>query len=619
MPTQDTGGEGLGSRGVGFLARFKELVGRLRPYRREVFLGVLSLQLVNAIEIFLPQLLSRVIDDLVQGATSRRLLFWGGIYFAITIVQSVFRYLWRVWLLQSSIFAGTDLRFQFVEALGRLRYSFFEKRSSGDLMSLAVSDAEAVRLALGPGILMAADVSFYFLLVPIALWRISPIWTLCSLAPLSVLPFFVIWHQRRIETLYSKNQQQFADLNGAANELVGNLPVTRAFAVEAVQERRLDRVAHTYLQSSLKLTSFQVLLSPVLDLGLSVGMTVLLVLASQDFLSASPLPGLTLGAFVAFQRYLQKLIWPITAVGFVLNMIQRALTSSDRLSSVLHSTETEAPPRTRNFAFSNPHAPVLEIRNLTFFYPGVPTRKILSKASLRIERGERVAILGAIGSGKTTLLGLLARLYDPAPGNILVCGRDVLDWDLPELRSVFAFAPQDAFVFAPDVQKNLRLGSQSRDRHRDTCDDALEYQQILDRTHLTGELDLTAAVHAGGRNLSGGQRQRVSLARGWATGAEIFVVDDALSAIDPYRERRILMELIEANRTLLYVTHRDTALEYMDRVYRLEGGELVEIKDLGGAQKRARARMEMDPGRTGGDRVRSVGDSVSTSRIGTFD
>jgi ATP-binding cassette, subfamily B, multidrug efflux pump len=545
--------------------------------RKLVFWGMLTLILVDLLEIVPPLLLKRAIDHLSLPSQFQVIAECAILYFAVFFFQGLGRYGWRMFLIRSSYLSGRDLRHEFVNHLFKLPPAFYDKNRVGDLMSLSNGDVESVRQYLGPGILTLADSLFYLLSVPVAMALLSPKLTLIVLLPLPLIPIVVMAYEKRIHLRYKASQNHFSEISSMAQESLNGIRVVKAFAQESKQESRFRKLGETYIELNLKLARTQSSFGPLMDFFTSLGLVALIWWGGLEVIDGS----VSLGTLVAFQRYMQKMVWPMIAVGFSMSMYQRAKASSERLTDVLirQSEITEKSPALGRTRKQNPDPREIRIQNLSFAYPSNPERMVLKNVSLQVEKGMRVALMGGVGSGKTTLLQLLPRLYQAPEKTIHVGGSFIEDWNLQELRKSFGMVTQDVFLFSDTLEKNISFREPhlaANHRTEKVIQRVKEAEFSQDLQHL--ENGLLTVLGERGVTLSGGQKQRVSIARALFDQPPVLLFDDALSAVDVKTESRLLASLRQhlGGSTLLYSAHRLSSVRDADLIAVLHQGELVQ-------------------------------------------
>lgn len=558
----------------------------LWKYRGFVGIGIATLVVVDLLEILPPVFLKRAVDVTLESGPTRILVWIALSYLGVALIQGACRYGWRMYLIRASLFAGRDLRGRFSRHLFGLSASFFDRTPVGELMSLATNDVEAVRMMIGTGLLIAADAFFYFISVPVAMYLLSPKLTLLAFAPLPIIPWLVLRNEREVHSRFEKVQESFAALSAMAQESLTGVRVLKGFAREDAQTRRFLAKGEQYVALNMSLARVQSSFGPTLDFTMSLGLVLLLFVGGR--LMIFPALGaavISLGTFVAFQRYIQKMVWPMAALGMAVSFYQRSISSSNRLKEVFKA-RTDVPespsPQLPALLVRGKTPGAVEFRGLTFRFPG-SEHDALKDISLKIGAGERVAFVGAVGAGKSALLQLLPRLYPVAPGMLFVDGIDVNEWPLEELRRQVGFVSQDVFLFSETVTENVAFGLQQWVENAQTSPDlSIEEATRLAAVHdevlgLSGSYRTRLGER--GVNLSGGQKQRLTIARAIAKGPSILVLDDALSSVDVQTEEKILRGLRarpERN-TEVISAHRISTIKDADRIVVLEQGMIRQV------------------------------------------
>lgn len=575
-----------------FLEESSDIRRLIFRYRWMAGIGLLSLVVVDGIDAVLPWLLKEVVDGVVEGGDS--LGTFAAVYLGLTLLQGVGRYGWRMYLVRMSIFAGRDLRQEFAAHVFRLSASFFGRKRVGDLMSLATNDTQAVRNALGSGLIVLGDALIYILTIPVAMFLLSPQLAALSLTPLLIIPFVVHWCEREVHSRFDRVQESQAQLSAMAQEGLSGIRVTKAFAREDRQIERFRLAGEEYVRLNMRLARIQSIFDPSLDFLMSLGMVALLYFGGQWVITDA----VTLGTFVAFQRYIQRMIWPMAAIGVSLTIYQQAVASSKRLK-LIHSESSDVPESTHP-QLPGPRAVSgeIEFQGLHFRYTE-ESDWILKNINLRVEPGQRVALVGPIGSGKSTLVSLVPRIYPIADGMLRVDGLDVNAWDLHELRNRVAFVSQEVFLFSESVSENLRLaGDASVDSILKMTEMAGVHREIL---RLSEGYDTRLGER--GVNVSGGQKQRLTIARALLKPAPILILDDALSAVDVETEEHILKSLRDwsARRTELIIAHRISTIQDADLVCVLADGQIIQqgshsnlMKDASGLYRKYYDQQKME-------------------------
>ncbi len=574
-------------------SRFWEETSFLRvylwKYRKWVGIGLGALVLVDFLDVIPPLLLKKVVDvvtseTLAQGA-SKKLFQLAMTYFGIAVVQGVCRYLWRMYFVRASLFAGRDLRGKYARHLFDLSVSFFDRHRMGDLMSLATNDVEGVRLAMGSGVLVFADAVFYLLTIPVAMWFLSPQLTLLACLPLPLIPWIVLRNEKKVHERVEKIQECFGRISAMTQENLNGIRVVKGFAQEEVQYRRLKELGEEYMRLSLSAARVQSTTGPLMDFVMSLGMVGLLFWGGGQLIDHGE-KLITFGTFVAFQRYIQKMIWPMAALGMAANYFQRSLSSTKRLkrvfatqSDIIELPSPALPPFQRGKTQG-----AIEFKNLHFSFPGHP-KIILKGIDLKIQPGERVALVGSMASGKSTILSLLPRLYPVHSGMIFIDGIDINHWPIEELRNQVGYVSQEVYLFSESVFENVAFGlhhwiekGYSVDDHSHLIEESTRLASIHEEIQGL-ELAYKTRLGERGTSLSGGQKQRLTLARALAKEPSILVLDDALAAVDLQTEEKILQSLrSRPNRnTEIVAAHRISTVKDSDRIVVLNEGEIIQM------------------------------------------
>jgi len=510
------------------------------------------------------------VDDLYRGVTSEKLGRYALLLFAIALVSGVFKFWMRQVVIGISRHLEFDLRNQVFEHLQTLPPEYFQGTRTGEILSRATNDLSAVRMMLGPGLMylvntvVVAIVSIGFMVA------ISPRLTLFSLLPLPIVTLSVWLAGERIHRRFEGIQAHFATISARVQESLAGVRLVRAFARE---ERELDdfhRLNREYLRRNLGLIGASSLLNSSLAFLGGVAALLALYLGGRQVVAGR----ITLGQFVAFTVYLGMMNWPMVALGWVVNLFQRGMASYRRILEILDTPPSIASPRVPRRAQAAGVRGAIELRGLTFHYPGA-SRPALRGVTLEVPAGATVAIVGRTGSGKSTLLSLLPRLFDPPPGTVFLDGVDVRDWDLAELRRAIAAAPQDPFLFSATLGENIAYGVERAS--------ALEIERVARVAGLEADVgDFPAGyqtrVGERGITLSGGQKQRATIARAVLRDAPVLLLDDCLSSVDTRTEEIILAALRGemARRTTLIVAHRVSTVREAGLIVVLEEGAIVE-------------------------------------------
>jgi ATP-binding cassette subfamily B protein len=579
---------------------FRRLLGYVRPYRRDFLLGLACVIGTTGIALTAPWVLKHAIDDLTAGVTRGKLAIYGSALLGVGIVGGVFRFLMRRILVGASRHIEYDMRNDFFAQLEKMPVAYFQARRTGDFMSRATNDLNAVRQMVGPAVMYSANTLLGFVVALALMISIDARLTLFSLIPLPFVSLSVKFFGSAIHKRFEEIQAQLSDVSAIVQEALSGVRVVRAYRQEGAELERFRLANAEYLHRNRRLIALQGFFFPSMAFFLGLGSMLVLWLGSVEVIAGR----ITVGEFVAFNAYLTMLAWPMIAFGWVTNMLQRGMASWKRMLEVLDAvpaiqdaTRTQREQRTQSAedslvasGFSRTSGQAIrgeiEFRNLGFAYNGTP---VLDHVSARIEAGQTVAFVGVTGSGKSTLINLLARLHDPPPGTVFVDGQDVREMPLAVLRGAIGFVPQEPFLFSDTLAANVAFGLDAirRERREGQEGQDAERQRRIEQAAAIARLDKDVAdfpkgydtvVGERGITLSGGQKQRTAIARALVIDPQILILDDALSAVDTYTEEEILSRLrgVMRQRTSIIVSHRISTVRDADRIFVLDKGRIVE-------------------------------------------
>lgn len=543
----------------------------LRPlfskYRLWVVGGILALVGVDLCQLLIPRVIKLSIDGLESGVSTPQTLFrWGLVVVVLSLGVAVFRYLWRNLILGFSRYMERDLRDQLFSHLMTLDRSFFQHRTTGELMALATNDLASVQLALGMGLISFVDAIIMTGAVLVFMAYINPDLTLIALSPLPVLAVLTKVLSSRLHKHFSTVQETFSQMTELARSTINAMRLVKIYSREEDQTARFDRVGRTYIKKAMMVATIQGLLFPVSGLVANISLLLVVIFGGRMAINGV----ITLGDFVAFISYLFMLVWPMMAIGWVANLFQRGVTSLSRIQAILD----ERPVLTAMRTGVIPKNPVtsIELRSLNFAYPG-QNSAVLKDITLAFSPGI-FGLVGPTGSGKTTLCHLLARLYPVPDSTILVNGQDLNQLDLAWYRRAVAYAPQEPFLFADTIAANIAFG-----RPEATPEEVEGAARAVGLHEEVGQFGQGYASRIGekGVKLSGGQRQRISLARALLTNAPVLIIDDGLSAIDAATEQQIFTAIMEYAKSAMVImtSHRLAQLAFATQLAVLEDGTIT--------------------------------------------
>jgi ATP-binding cassette subfamily B protein len=542
----------------------------MRRYRWGYVWGTLSCIATNAVAVQFPRVLQVAIDEMKHGVTRERILIFSGLLIAISLVKGVFLYSQRWILIGISREIEFDLRNDLFLHLERQDSGFYQRYRTGDIMARMTNDLNAVRMMLGPALMYSANTVFFTVGALYYVLRISPYLTLVALAPMPVASILVQYLGRKIHDRFERIQASFSEISSQAQENYSGARLIRAFAREESEIGLFERLNRQYISRALRLVQLMGMLWPTLEFILGVSMVITLLAGGHLVLSNR----ITVGDFVAFNTYMIMLIWPIIAVGWVVNLFQRGTASVQRIDELLQA-EPAIDDRAADTAIP-PDAVLhgeIEFRHLNFSYGETP---VLHDISLVIPAGSSLAIVGPTGSGKSTLVNLISRLFEAPEGSLFIDGRPVRDYPLAVLRRNIGMVPQETFLFSETIRENLTFGAPATGPE--------EMLKATEAAHIRQEFEefpqgFETMVGERGVTLSGGQKQRSAIARALLRRPAILILDDALASVDTYTEERILSGLrgYTSGSTSILISHRVSTVRSADRIAVLDHGRIVEL------------------------------------------
>jgi len=545
------------------------LVPYLARYRSKMLVGFLTVVLTVAASMISPWVLKYVVDDLKVAFAGEKLPFYAALIIGMSLVEGFFRFWMRKILIGVSREIEYDLRNDFLEHLQKQSLSFFQSRNTGDIMSRATNDLNAVRSVLGPGIMYSVTTFMTVIVATAILLRINWKLTLLAYVPLALASLTVKKFGQQIHDRFEMIQEQFSTISTKAQENLSGIRVVKAFAREESEVGEFRRLNLEYVKRSVSLIRLWGIFYPLMSALLGMSTVALLWFGGRQVITGR----LSLGEFVAFMGYLGMLIWPTIAAGWVINIFQRGSASMERMLEILEATPDiqEKPGALRPF----PIRGALEIRNLTFKYPN-SAQPVLRDITISVPAGETLAIVGHTGSGKSSLINLIPRLFDPPAGTIFVDGQDIRDWPLAALRMAIGYVPQETFLFSDTIAENIAFG-----KNGIVAEEEVEWAARISHIAediLTFPQKFQTFVGERGITLSGGQKQRVAISRAVSVQPKILILDDSLSNVDTYTEEQILQELSEVmkHRTTILVSHRISTVKNAHQIVVLQEGRVME-------------------------------------------
>ena len=557
-------------------------IGLIKPYLIEnrlfIFLGLASLIAVDILQLIIPRVIKWAVDDLTALRIDvSRLLIYALYITAIALFISIFRYFWRLFLLGVSRRVEEGLRNQLFQHIQTLSPSYFDRTKTGDLMAHATNDIMHIRMAIGMGIVAITDAILLGAAAIGFMAYISVKLTLFVLIPMPLIVFGTRFFSKKMHRRYGQVQASFSDLTEAVRERISGIRIIKAFTREQESNIHLDNKSRDYIDKNLRLVRITGSFFPLMMLFSNLSMALVLFLGGRLTFFGTITPG----DFVAFIAYLGIITWPMMALGWVVNLIQRGKASLDRINQILETRPKIYDPKS---AVTLPEFDGhIEFRNVSFGYesPGEDptacighTSHVLSDINFDLAQGQTLGIVGPPGGGKSTILSLIPRLYDVCSGQILINGMDIRDIQLAQLRSWISFVPQEPFLFAGTIRENILFENK-----------ALDEQQLM-RAVSAASIDETirdfpkgfdTIVGEKGVVLSGGQKQRIALARAFLHDRPILLLDDPISQVDMETGANIVGAIREMSRTktTIIVSHRLSALSFADNIIVLDKGKII--------------------------------------------
>jgi ATP-binding cassette, subfamily B, multidrug efflux pump len=548
------------------------------PYKGKIITGIVCILFGMVFGLLVPYLVGKAVDDLSASPTWNKVIFYPLAVLGVNLVSGFFLFWQRRLLIDTSRHIEFDMRQDFYAALIPQPLEFFQNHRVGDLMSRATNDLSAVRQIVGPMILYTFQAVFALCVVLPILFSINVKLTLLLFLTMPLVSLTVKFLGARIHVRFEKIQEYFSGITARAQENLSGVRVVRAYAQEDAEIAKFQELNLEYANQNLSLVKYAAAMRPLLFFFIGLGFVIIVGVGVPMAVRGE----ITAGEFTAFILYLQRMIWYLIALGYVVNLYQRGTASLKRINQI---QETE--PTIKDEPTVQVQPPVkgkIEFRDLNFAYNGTP---VLQNINLEIEPGQTVAFVGKTGSGKSTLVSLIPRLLEAPTGAVLVDNVPVREYPLEQLRKSIGFVPQETFLFSDTLAENIAFGVDKTEMSGTNGNGAARRQAAIERAvEVAGLKDdvetfpykYQQLVGERGITLSGGQKQRTAIARAVIRDPRILILDDSLSAVDTYTEETILRNLrdVRENRTTLVVAHRVSTIRDADIICVLAGGEIIE-------------------------------------------
>ncbi len=546
------------------------LFAAFKKYRWQLITGTCFVLVAVTLGVFLPRFVGQAIDDLAKhGVTRGKILESVALILGTQLVSGIFLYFQRRTLINMSRYIEYDLRQDFYGHLQKLPLQFFQEHRTGDLMARATNDLGAVRVLAGPAIMYSEQTLFRVLLILPLMFAVSVKLTLLLLLTMPLVTVTVKYFSHQIHVRFEKIQEFFAEITARAQENLTGVRVVRAYAQEEAEQREFARLNDAYVERNLGLVRLSAVFRPLMTFMIGLAQIAILWYGGRETARGA----MTLGEFTAFFLYMEQLIWPLIALGYVTNMVQRGTASLKRMHEIMALAPAICDTEASAYAEGEIKGRI-EFRHLTFRYSAT-TPVVLHDINLTIEPGQTVAFIGRTGAGKSTLMNLVPRLLDAAPGMVLIDGRPIQTISLQKLRASIGYVPQETYLFSETLAENIKFGLHNG--HAANVEQAAAVAGLADDVRefpkqyetILGERGIT---------LSGGQKQRTAIARAIIREPKVLILDDALSAVDTYTEEKILAQLrgVMRGRTCLIVAHRISTVKAADLICVLADGRIIE-------------------------------------------
>ncbi|MEJ7860458.1 MAG: ABC transporter ATP-binding protein [Pyrinomonadaceae bacterium] len=588
------------------MEELKKFARYFKPYKWRVFLGILFILFSMAFGLLIPYLVGQAIDDLGANVTWNKIIYYPAVILIVSLCSGVFLFWQRRLLINTSRDIEYDMRRDFYAALVGQPLEYFQNNRVGDLMARATNDLSAVRQIVGPMILYSFQAIFALAIVLPIMLNINVKLTLLILIPMPLVSLTVKILGQQIHVRFEKIQEFFSDITARAQENLTGVRVVRAYAQEDAEIEKFQELNREYAKRNVALVKFGAAMRPLLFFFIGLGFVIIVAVGVPMAVRGE----ITAGNFTSFILYLQRMIWYLIALGYVVNLYQRGTASLKRFNAIL---ETE--PTIKDAPEARKQSPVkgkIEFRNLSFEYDKTP---VLKHINLTIEPGQTVALVGKTGSGKSTLVSLIPRLLDAPENTVFIDDVPVRRFPLEQLRKAIGVVPQETFLFSNTLAENIAFGVDSRElndksensfansnsKFNEKIIDPKEFQISVSGSPIStngSQISIERAAEIAdiaddiksfpykyeqrvgerGITLSGGQKQRTAIARAVIRNPRILILDDSLSAVDTFTEEKILRGLREVrqNKTTLIISHRISTVRDADLICVLHRGEIVE-------------------------------------------
>lgn len=549
---------------------FTKVIPYIKQNFKRILFGIFLLILIDLAQLIIPKIIQHAIDGIGKvGFTKTNLLYAGLAILLIALFMTLMRYFWRLFILGSAWFVDRNVRQDYFEHLMSLSANFFNHSKTGDLMAYAINDLRAIRMLVGFGFVIGVDIILLTIASLAFMIQINLRLTLLSIIPLPFLTIIIIVFGKKIHKRFDKVQKTFATMSGKVQESISGIRVVKAFVQEDSELQKISESAYDYVKENISLVRIQGMFHPSFMLIIGLSMMIVMVFGGE----ATMVGEITIGEFIAFFQYLGMFVWPMIAIGWVVNLYQRGTASLNRINKIFDEKPEIVDEAEVDHSIKELKG-TIEYRNLSFSYDD-KSPLIFDDISFKVNAGKTLAIVGRTGSGKSTVIDLLTRVYNPEKNSIYIDDKEIYSIPLQILRENIVMVPQEIFLFSQTLRDNIILGKPNASeeeiirvtKQAQVYDDILDFRNGFDT--MVGERGVT---------LSGGQKQRIAIARAILTNPNILILDDSLSAVDTKTEKNILDHLITLRRgkTTIIIAHRISSLQHSDNIIVLDDKKIVE-------------------------------------------
>ncbi|MCI0474253.1 MAG: ABC transporter ATP-binding protein/permease, partial [Ignavibacteria bacterium] len=547
------------------------LIPYLKTQRKKLLFGTIFVAISIFLQSMYPLVIGSAVDSISSKSTDTPYLYYALLSVGLILSGGFFLFLTRRTIIVASREIENDLRRDFFDHLQKLSKDFYDRNSTGDLMAHATNDINNIRNFLGPGIMYSIQTLLRTVITLIIMFSISVKISLIALIPLPLISLVVYKVMKSVYARSQKVQESFSDLTTKVQENFSGIRVIKSYVRELTEIEHFNRISADFQRKNLSLARIQSYAFPMMFLLTGLSIIIVLYAGGNDVINGK----LTLGNITEFMVYLGQLTWPMIAFGWVINLVQRAAPSMNRIMKIRNTVPSVSDSEhTRTSLNESDFKGSVEFRNVTFGFGNNGTN-ILKDINLKIENGSSLGIIGPTGCGKTTFINLIPRVYDVTAGEILIDGINIKEIPVQILRKLIGIVPQESFLFSDTIERNIAYSS-------DAVSDS-DVARAADSAGLTADINMfnekfKTLIGERGVTLSGGQKQRTSIARAIYKEPKILILDDSLSAVDTHTEEKILGSLTDVmrDRTTIIISHRISTLKNLDKIILLDDADISE-------------------------------------------